>query len=161
MLVLLVLSALAAIQLVHYYPDLPGRLAVHFGPSGQPNRWDAKGSFYLFYGGIEALFLALGLATVLLIDRLPVRLTNIPHREYWFVGKRREESLDALTDYILWYDNLTLAFLIAIAELLFRANLAPGPVTLPRSTWTVMIVFVAAVVAVTVGLYRRFRPPQV
>lgn len=159
--VLFVLAALAAIQLIHYYPRLPATLAVHFGPSGHPNGWQGKLVFHLFYGGIEAMFVALGLLTVTLGHRFSVKYSNLPNKAYWFTEERKSESTRSLVDFILWYDNLTLAFLIAIAEITFRANLGDGPLTLPRITWAVILAFSAAIVFVTVRLYQRFSVPQI
>ena len=160
-LVLFVLAALAAVQFVHYYPRLPATLAVHFGSGGHPNGWQEKSLFVLFYGGIEAMFFVLGLLAVTLGHRFPIKYSNVPNKDYWFTGERKPASIRALTDFILWYDNLTLAFLVAVAEIAIRANLVEGPVILPKVTWAVTLGFTAAIVFITVRLFQRFSAPHV
>ncbi len=159
MTVLLLLAAVAAIQMTHYYPLLPERLAVHFGASGEANGWSSKGEFMVLFGAMEAFFVLFGLAFAFMLDRIPLALINIPNKHYWFSPERQEESRAFLRDQILWIETATLAFLVALAQLLFRENLGSALPRLPGSFWYVMIAFVAAVLWFSVRIIRRFSRP--
>jgi hypothetical protein len=98
MTVLLLLAAVAAIQMTHYYPLLPERLAVHFGSSGEPDGWSSKGEFMVLFGAMEAFFVLFGVAFAILLDRVPLALINIPHKHYWFSPEKI-----AFVAAILWF----------------------------------------------------------
>lgn len=157
--VLIVLALLAAAQLAYYYPRLPDSIAVHFGPSGNPDAWSGKAGFIVLYGGIEALMFIMGLLAALLPSKMPVSMLNIPNRDYWLTPERREASLEFLSDQILWLESITLAFLIAVAQIIVRANLHGTPRIPHAPVFTVLAVFVASIIAVSVRMYWRFRRP--
>ena len=160
MTVLLLLAAVAAIQMTHYYPLLPERLAVHFGASGEANGWSSKGEFMVLFGGMEAFFVLFGLAFATLLDRVPLAFINIPHKDYWFSPERQEESRAFLRNQILWMEAATLGFLVALAQLLFKENLGSALPRLPGGFWYVLVAFVAAVLWFSVGIVRRFLRPR-
>ncbi|MCK4510554.1 DUF1648 domain-containing protein [bacterium] len=160
MTVLLLLAAVAAIQMTHYYPLLPERLAVHFGASGEPDGWSSKGEFMVLFGGMEVFFVLFGWAFATLLDRVPLALINIPHKDYWFSPERQEESRAFLRNQILWIETATLGFLVALAQLIFRENLGSALPRLPGSFWYVLVAFVAAVLWFSVRIIMRFRRPR-
>ena len=160
MTVLLLLAAVAAIQMTHYYPLLPERLAVHFGASGEANGWSSKGEFMVLFGGMEAFFVLFGLAFATLLDRVPLAFINIPHKDYWFSPERQEESRAFLRNQILWIETATLGFLVALAQLLFKENLGSAPPRLPGNLWCVLVAFVAVVLWFSVRIVRRFLRPR-
>ena len=51
--VLLLLAALAALQMIHYYPLMPGTMVVHFGPSGAPDGWSDRNGFFTVFGAVD------------------------------------------------------------------------------------------------------------
>jgi uncharacterized membrane protein len=160
MTVLLLLAAVAAVQMTHYYPLLPERLAVHFGASGEADGWSSKGEFMVLFGGMEVLFVLFGVAFAVMLDRIPLALINIPHKDYWFSPERQEESRAFLRNQILWIETATLGFLVALAQLIFRGSLGSALPRLPGSFWHVMVVFVAAVLWFSVRIITRFRRPR-
>ena len=157
MTVLLLLAAVAAIQMTHYYPLLPERLAVHFGASGEADGWSSKGEFVVLFGAMEAFFVLFGVAFAIMLDRIPLALINIPHKNYWFSPERQEESRAFLRNQILWIETATLGFLVALAQLIFKENLGSALPRLPGNFWYVLVVFVAAVLSFSVRIIRRFR----
>jgi uncharacterized membrane protein len=160
MTVLLLLAAVAAIQMTHYYPLLPERLAVHFGSSGEPDGWSSKGEFMVLFGAMEAFFVLFGVAFAILLDRVPLALINIPHKHYWFSPEKREESLEFMKNQILWIQTATLGFFVAIAQFIFRENLGSAPPRLSGSFWYVLIAFVAAILWFSLRIVLRFRAPR-
>lgn len=158
--VLFLLAAVAAGQLFHYYPRLPETIAVHFAASGQVNGWAGKAAFSATYAAIEAAIVLVGLGAALLGERMPTSFLNMPNREYWLAPERRAESLGFFWTQAAWMEVATLAFLIVVAEFVFRANLTEGPPTLTRDFSLVLVVFIAGVVWLSVRIFRRFSLPQ-
>ena len=157
MAVLLLLAAVAAAQMIHYYPVLPESLAVHFGASGEPNGWSDKTDFVLRYGAIELFIVLLGAASGLLLRTIPPALVNIPHRDYWLAPERRQETVGFLSNQVLWMETATLAFLIAIAQLVFKENLGGSPPRLSGDFWYILAAFVGATVWFSARIILRFR----
>src|ERR1700687_3898882 len=56
---LVVILAIAAVQIAYYYPQLPDVVASHFGISGAANSWEPKSTFFGLFGFIYALFAVL------------------------------------------------------------------------------------------------------
>jgi len=160
MTVLLLLAAVAAIQMTHYYPLLPERLAVHFGAAGEANGWSSKGEFIVLFGAMEAFIVLFGWAFAILLDRIPMALLNIPNKDYWFSPERQEESWEFLRNQILWMETATLGFLVALAQLIFKENLGSAPPRLPDSFWYVLVAFVAVVLWFSARIIMRFRRPR-
>ncbi len=160
MTVLLLLAAVAAIQMTHYYPLLPERLAVHFGASGETNGWSSKGEFMVLFGAMEVFFVLFGLAFAVMLDRIPLALLNVPHKDYWFSPERQEESRAFLRNQILWIKAATLGLLVALAQLIFKENLGNTLPRLPGSFWYVLVAFVVAVLWLSAGIILRFARPR-
>lgn len=157
--VLLLLAVVAAGQLFHYYPKLPETIAVHFGSAGRANGWAGKVGFFPIYAAIEAAIVLAGLAAALFADRMPTSFLNMPNRDYWLSHERRAESLTFFWTQTIWIEAITLAFLIVVAEFVFRANLAGGAPRLARDFALVLVAFVAGVVWQSVRIVRRFSSP--
>ncbi len=160
MTVLLLLAAVAAIQMTHYYPLLPERLAVHFGSSGEPDGWSSKGEFMVLFAAMEVFFVLFGVGLALALDRIPVAIINVRNKDYWFSPERRGESLEFLKNRILWIETATLGFLVALAQIIFRESLGDAPPRLSGDFWYVMIVVVVAVLWLGLQIVLRFRAPK-
>jgi len=157
--VLLLLVLLAASQFLVFYPKLPDTLAVHFGVGGQPDSWSAKGTFVATYAGIEAIFVVLALGSVFLIRKVPPSMFSLPNKDYWFAPERKEQALDNLATRVAWFEIVTLAFLIAIAQIIFNANLGGAAPALSNDFWIVFVGFIAVIGWLSVRLWRSFGRP--
>ena len=157
--VMLLLAVVAAAQLLHYYPKLPETIAVHFGASGQANGWSGRTSFFIIYAAIEAAIVLASLAVAFFGERIPASFLNLPNRDHWLSPERRDETLAFVWTQTIWIEAMTLAFLIAVAEFVFRANLAGGGPTLAGGFAVVLIAFVAGVVWQSIRIVRRFSRP--
>ncbi len=157
LLVILILLVGAALQLMHYYPLMPDRMATHFGAGMEADGWSARQSFFTTYALVEVGLLIVLLVPVFLSKRLPVSMINMPNRDYWFAPGRREATWLEVSVYALWMAALTLGFLIVVAEATFRANLANTvrPALDSFFFWG-LGAYVAAVAVGTIRFYRRF-----
>jgi hypothetical protein len=114
----------------------------------------------VLFGAMEAFFLLFGVAFATMLDRIPLALLNIPHKDYWFSPERQEESRAFLRNQILWIETATLGFLVALAQIIFKENLGSALPRLPGGFWYVLIAFVAAVLWFSVRIIRRFSRPR-
>ncbi len=156
-LVILVLLIGGALQFKHYYPLMPDPMAVHFGANMQADGWSARDSFFRTYPLVEIGLLIIMLAVVFLRKRIPTSAISLPHRGYWFAEGRREETWEKVSVYALGMGALTLAFMIAMAEVLFRANLEDTAVpSIGASFFWALGVFLGIVAVATISFYRHF-----
>jgi uncharacterized membrane protein len=163
------LAALAALLVVwwlhvrHFLHRLPERIATHFDGAGVPNGWMPRAALGTFDFVFMVFVLAVVIGSAFLIRLLPVTLINVPHRDYWFAPERRRQSHDRMLVHMLWFACLMVAFLIAVNQLVFMANLRPGhPHLSGPGMITLLAAFLLALVGWVVRLHRMFpRPPGV
>ena len=157
LLVILVLLIGGALQLRHYHPLMPDPMATHFGTNMQANGWSAKSSFFTIYPLVEIGMLIVLLVPILIQRRIPTSLINMPHRDYWFAAERRGTTWEAVSTYAVGMGALTLAFLIAMAETMFRANLTDSSVPSIGAPffWTLGI-YLGIIAIATIRFYRHF-----
>ncbi len=157
LLVILVLLIGATLQLRHYYPLMPDPMATHFGVSMQADSWTAKDSFFTTYALVEIGMLIVLLLPIFLQKRLPTSLINLPHRGYWFAAERRDATWQVVAIYVLWMAAATLVFLIAVAEVVFRSNLAYAAVPSIGTPffWTLGI-YLCIIAIATIRFHRHF-----
>jgi len=159
--VMVILLALAAIQLVHHYPNMPDVMATHFGPSGQADAWTNKNMFFVTYGAIEVVIVAMAFFLAKFGSRLPAGALNIPNKDYWLDPERRAKSLRFVWGQILWLEAATLAFLLAVAEVVFRTNLSADPPILPAPEFAILlVVFIVVTGWLSLRILFHFRRPR-
>ena len=159
---MLALVAVAIVQFFHYYPILPARIAVHFGADGGPNGWGDTRTFMVTYGAVEAMIVVMALLMARILERAPASVVNIPNREYWLAAERRRDTLGYIAEQFLWLECLTLAFLVALAQTIFKVNLRSGVPSLPQDFWVTLVAFAAGVGWVCFRIVKRFggKPPR-
>ena len=120
--ILVLLTIVSAVQHAWYWPQLPDRVATHWGIDGQPNDWMTRTGATLMLCGLQIgvpLFLA---AVTSLASRLPDSMINIPNRKYWLHPDRRSATLAWMNQMLAWIAVLTSLFMIGIGHLTFIAN---------------------------------------
>ena len=153
--VLITLLVVAVAQVAHYYPQLPGKVATHFGGSGQPDGSSPKNTFVLMntilFGSLSLLFIAIAW----LIPKLPASLINIPHKEYWLAPERKQQTLQSFGAQVLWLNNATMAFLLLLFNLIIRKNLSGAP-RLGAVFWILFASYMIFVIVWAVVMYLRY-----
>lgn len=158
--ILWLLAAAAMIQIAWYYPRLPATVASHFDGQGRPNGWMSRDGFFLLYTAMLALQFVVFGGGFRLMRRLPNRLFNLPHRDYWLAPERRDATLDYLESWGLWFGCAVLALLLGIFQLTIEANLRQSPLPV-GPTWALLGGFFAfTVVSVLRMLFRFARPDR-
>lgn len=115
-----------------YYPQLPERMATHFGVDGTPNGWMSRNSAALFQCALQVLLPLLFAGIAWVLPRFPNSMINLPNREYWLAPERRDGALAHMATMLLAVGLACSIFIAAIAHLVFEANrnnapLASGP----------------------------------
>jgi serine/threonine-protein kinase len=141
------------------YAALPATMASHFGADGRPNGFMSRdqffGSFAAFGGGAVLLLLAIPW----LARAVPPSLINIPNRAYWLAPERIARVHEKLGAWSAWYAAGMTAFMVAVLELVLRANLARRPLDNAPMVALIALVFAGSGVSI-VALVRSFRVPE-
>lgn len=136
---------------------LPERVASHFGASGEANGWMPRDAYLRFMLGLCVL-MPIGVAVVLaLVPRAIPKRANIPHREYWLSGPRREDTQATLAAFGCLLGSLLALFIAAVHFVLIKANGASPP-HLPGALFVAtLLAFLVGLVLWIVALQVRFR----
>jgi uncharacterized membrane protein len=149
------LGLLARLAFVH--GELPERVASHFDLAGRPDDYQSRLQFVLTAGLLDVMLLILFLALPALIARTPVRMVNLPNKEYWFAPERRALTEGRLTVWVSWFSCATLGLLCGLFELIIRANLRGGP--LGYQLWLMLASYLLFMLFGSAGLAHAFRRP--
>lgn len=141
-------------------PQLPERVATHFGAGGEPNGWMTRAGhvqFTLLFGMLVPLFVLGIFATM---RHFGDRWMNIPHKDYWLAPERRQETFDFIQRLGSWFAGLFIVFLAGIHHSILAAN-ARTPAALPVSNvvWIAGPYLVATLIWAAIFLGRFYRKP--
>jgi serine/threonine-protein kinase len=157
--ILWLLAAAAVFQAAWYYPQLPATVASHFDGEGRPNGWMSREGFFTLQAIVLGVQVAVFVAGMRLVRRLPDRWINLPHKDYWLAPERREASLAYLETWGLWMACAGFAFFLGIFQLTIEANLRRGHLPL-GPTWVLMAGFIGYTLFALARLLLRFRRPD-
>ena len=150
--VLIFLLAVAVIQSVYFYPQLPDTVASHFDGRGIPNGWMSKQMFIAIYLGIMVFMVAV----FHLIPKFPNQLRNIPNRDYWMAPERKEETMKYIEDVTPRLGIATMLLFLYVFQFAMQANLSPEPVLSGYVGWALILYFIFLAIWLLKFL-RRFR----
>jgi uncharacterized membrane protein len=146
---------LAIVHMLHYIPQSPERMAVHFDISGNADGWSHKTGFYILYAVLLVAMSALFVVLAFLIPRFGSNSINIPHRRFWLAEDRRAETYEYLSATIIWMGNLTLVFIIAMMHLTIAANIGGEP-KLGSGFWWMLTAFILLILGLSARMVMRF-----
>lgn len=158
--VLAALLAAVILQTLYYYPQLPSTVASHFGSGGRPNGWSSKETFFGIHLGITALLLAAFLGIPTLIRHVSLAWINLPNKEYWLAPERRDRAILLLSREMLWFGNVTIAFLISVIQLAIQANLSESGRLSEPAMWSLLGAYFLYVAVWMIRFYRKFARPR-
>lgn len=157
-----VFSLALVAQGLYYYPQLPERVASHFGASGAADGWSSKTSFFLVEALVVALMVVLFWGLPLAMARIPDGLINLPNKAYWLAPERREATFEAIRDGLLWCGVATLALIFVIFHWAIQANLEPPPRLPGSGMWLLLAGYLGFMTVWAVRFHRSFElPPDV
>ena len=154
--------SLAAIFVVghvaFHYAQLPPAIALHFDWRGRPNGFASKETL-LIVGVAAVSVLALLFWGVGRMQGVSPQYVNMPNKDYWLSGERREASMVFVTNWARWVLALVMALQAMLMTSVLHANLG-APVALGVGPLYETAAFFVALAAMIVWLYRRFPRPQ-
>jgi uncharacterized membrane protein len=158
--IVLFLFGLAIAQSVYFYPLLPDVVGSHFDAAGKVNGTSSKLGYFIIYFVSLAITSSFTLALPLFFKYLPTSVINLPHREYWLSGDRREESLQFLNVHFSWLGVATMLLMVVVFHITFLANLNSIKELSSPLFWALLGAFLLFTIWWTVLLILRFPKPS-
>ena len=158
-LILAGLMLLGVVQHAWYWPQLPERVATHFGIDGKPNDWMSRSTSTIVFLALQSGVPVLMLAMTSMAARMPVSMVNIPNREYWLHPERRGTTMAHVSLMMTWIAVLTSLFMAAIGHLTFIANKTGDGLNLPLFL-SGLVTFLIAVFTIAGRSMWHFRMPR-
>ncbi len=160
LIVCVTLLALFVADMARAWAQLPERVATHFNGSGNADGWSSKSSFLW---GSFAVVAGVGGGLLVLawfLPRVPVRLLNLPGKDYWLAPERHAASMDWLRVWMLWIGAATMAFLLALFHATLQANFGGEEARLGEWFSVAVVGYLAILLGGTAWLLLRFRRPR-
>jgi uncharacterized membrane protein len=101
----------------------PAQMAAHFDVQGVPNRFVPKAEFFWYQMQTLLVVIAVSLLPQFMFLVLPVKLINMPNREYWLTPERRDETVDRISSFTAAMFGIILLVIHAVFEISTYANL--------------------------------------
>jgi uncharacterized membrane protein len=133
-------------QAVRYYPQLPARMASHFGISGAPNGWQSKQAFFTVTGFAVALTFFVSFLLPIFLRTLPSSAINLPNKEYWLATEQRPGTFQFISAQMGWFGCSVLFLLLYAISQAIRVNLVPGMQFAARGMWFMLTGFLFFVI---------------
>lgn len=142
---------------------LPDRVPLHFGGSGQVDRWGSRTEAVVTTGvvvvGIALLFWAL----TVWIPKAPASLLNIPakDKEWWLATPERRRRLDRRLVEDLHVIGAATLLLVVVVELMTMAQAGADDPALGPWFWVALALYLVGVLGYTGYLVAvRYRAPR-
>jgi uncharacterized membrane protein len=155
----LILFSASLLQMLLSWPLMPERMASHFDGAGNPNGWQSRSAFFGLSLGVMCLLACCFRVLPSLLHRLPDSLINLPNKDVWLSPGQRKDTFALLEDRLVLFGNATLLFLMALMQLVTRANLDPARRMSSGAIAFLLAFYLFFAIAWTVGLLLRFRKP--
>ena len=152
------LVAIAILQTVYYYPQMPEIVASHWDGLGAPNDWSSRNGFF-------GLYLAIVLMLVGIFVYIPKRSMRqkqmglkIPHPEYWLAPERIAQTHLFFRRQMIVIGIVHLLLSISVMQLAIEANFNPGSGLDSSVFWLLALYFVFLAVWL-IHFFLYFRKP--
>jgi len=153
-------AAIGVAQCALDYPELPARMASHFGASGVANGWMTKQAFFAVYASMIALCAQVGFLAPRRIEKSSPARINLPNKDYWLAPERREVTFAYFRTSFAWYACGLLLALVITMGLAIQANFSAPPHMASGSVLTIVGAFVVCNLLWVLSLFRRFSSPR-
>jgi uncharacterized membrane protein len=149
---------LSIAQAMYYYPQLPARVASHFGMDGRPDAWSSREDFLIFYCVMVGIVIVVFTVLPYLAAIIPMSWVNLPNKEYWFAPEREEDTRRFLRYYPMWFGSATMLLVIDLMRQAFLVNIGTAK-SLGHPTFSLALYIGFSVIWV-IGLVIRFLKPR-
>jgi uncharacterized membrane protein len=136
-------------------PQLPERVATHFGAEGRANGWMSRQGYLLFEAAFPLLISLFLAGTSSLTSRFPARFVNLPRKDFWLAPERRALTAGILLSRMTWLACLMTLFFGGLHALTLAANrVRPAQLPMDGLLLVVMAFLVAVMIWVALLLMR-------
>ncbi len=136
------LVAVAVIQVIHYYPQMPDVVASHWDGLGAPNAWSSRGGFFALYLGIVLMLVVIFELVPVWSEKRSKFGMKIPNHDYWLAPQRIESTRAFFRRQMYLMGIAHLALSIYAIQLAILANFSDEPRLHPSIGWALLIYFV-------------------
>jgi Protein of unknown function (DUF1648) len=140
--------------------QLPQRVAMHFGGSGQASGSMPRDGYLLFMLGFAVLFPLFIVAAIAGLPLITKQGVKLPNREYWLSPTRRDETLASVGAFGGWLGCLLTVFAAALHYTILAANTSVPPRLSAPLLYSVLGGFLAAMLSWQALFFLRFRTPH-
>lgn len=154
----LALVALAIVQIIYYYPQMPEVVASHFDGLGIPNDWSSKNGFFGLYAAILAMLVGIFVFVPGWSENNRRFGMKIPHRDYWLAPERLTQTRAFFRRQMMIMGVVHVSLAIYAIQLAILANFAGQPRLHPSIGWALTLYF-AILIVWLVHFYLHFRKP--
>jgi uncharacterized membrane protein len=156
--IFLTLIALAVVQIIYYYPQLPEIVASHFDGRGAPNDWSSKNAFFTLYAAILLMLVGIFILFPGWSEKRARFGMKLPHRDYWLAPERLEKTRAFFRRQMMIMGVVHLCLAMYAIQLAILANLDQQPRLHPSIRWALALYFVF-LIAWLIHFYLHFRKP--
>jgi hypothetical protein len=152
-------TALGFLRAWAVYDELPQTVASHYAADGTPDGMSSKADFFLYYGLTVAFVFVVMVGSTWMIEKLPARYINLPHKEYWLESGRLPEAREKINDGMWSMTAATMLLLVGVQELVLQANLARSGMN-GLLMWIMFGAYMIFSFVWTAKLLTAFTPPE-
>jgi uncharacterized membrane protein len=152
------LVAIALLQSVFYYPQMPAVVASHFDGAGAANGWSSRNVFFAIYLVLVAMLVGVFVWLPRWSGKRGKTRMNIPHRDYWLAPQRREQTMEFFRRQMMVLGIVHLLLTVFAVQLAILANLQQES-RLHASMWWVLGSYFLFVSLWVIHLILHFRKP--
>lgn len=154
----LTLVALAVVQIIYYYPQMPEVVASHFDGLGAPNDWSSKNGFFALYAAILLMLVGIFIFVPGWSEKRAKFGMKLPHRDYWLAPERLEQTRAFFRRQMMIMGVVHLCLAMYAIQLAILANFDQQPRLHPSIGWALVFYFVF-LIAWLIHFYLHFRKP--
>lgn len=154
----LLLVAIAIVQIIYYYPQMPDNLASHFDGLGAPNDWSSKQGFFGLYALLLLMLVGIFVYVPAWSEKRASFGMKIPHREYWLAPPRIEQTRAFFRRQMMVMGIVHLLLMIYTIQLAILANFEQQPRLHASIGWALGLYFLF-LFAWLLHFYLHFRKP--
>lgn len=147
-------------RLFWIYTHLVAPIAIHFGPSGEANRWTDKPGFIALSALVSCVVLGLFGGLALLGPKIPDEVVNLPRKEYWLAPERREATRRKMSALFSWLGCMGVLLLGVGNESIYRTNVTGGSDAAALGFRVMLALATVMVAAALVTCWRFYRAPK-
>lgn len=152
------LVALAILQIVYYYPQMPDVVASHFDGLGTPNDWSGRNGFFGIYLAMLMLLVLVFIYVPGWSEKRAKFGMKIPNREYWLDPERLEQTREFFRRQMLVMGVVHLGLAIFTVQLVIQANFDQAPRLDQSIAWALGIYFLI-LIGWLIHFFLHFRKP--